>query len=76
MSEVAAIKPDRFLRLSDVCERSGLKKTQLYDLMNAGQFPRSIRLGMRTTAWSERAIETWMQERVQASLASRGRVHG
>lgn len=38
---------ERFLKLEDVENRTGLAKTTIYKRMNDGQFPQRIRLGDR-----------------------------
>lgn len=37
----------RILRLSDVEQKTGLKRSFLYSLMGQGKFPKSVRLGVR-----------------------------
>jgi prophage regulatory protein len=62
-------KPDRFLRLSDVLERTTLGKTQIYALIEAGAFPRWIPLSARRSAWSEREVTAWIETRKACAKA-------
>lgn len=57
------------LPLAEVLRRTTLGKTCLYQLMEAGAFPRPARLGLRRVAWVEAEVEAWLAERV----AARGR---
>lgn len=59
---------DRLIRLPIVIGTTGLQKSTLYELMRkpleAGGFPRPVRLGGRTVAWSENAVLTWVNARI------------
>jgi prophage regulatory protein len=57
----------RLLRLPVVKERTGLCKTQIYELMKVGGFPQKIPLGSRAVCWLESEIEDWIDEKVSAS---------
>lgn len=65
----AAPRPDRFLRRPAVQDISGLSRSQIYRLMQAGQFPKAINIGERAVAWRESEINQWMQERIQGRSA-------
>ena len=58
--------PKKFLRLPDVLERTGYKRTTIYEMIKAGNFPAPVYLGQRTTGWVESEVEAWMQERIDA----------
>ena len=53
----------KVLRLPEVLARVGLSKSTLWRLINAGQFPRPIRLGSRATGWIEEEIDEWIASR-------------
>lgn len=59
--------PRKIARLPRVEEMTGLKKTKLYDLMNAGEFPRPIKLTERAVGWFEDDIDTWLASRPLAA---------
>lgn len=59
--------PVKFLRLSAVCERTGLSISQIYRLQAAGKFPRRVKLALSTSAWVESEIQQWCLERISAS---------
>lgn len=54
---------DRLLRLPEVEHLTALKKSSLYRLIQEGKFPRGIRLSARATAWSEKQVCDWVEER-------------
>lgn len=64
-SAAPVVPRDRILRLPDVERLTGLKKSTLYSLAKAGQFPRQIHIHRRLTGWSEAAVLTWIQSRLQ-----------
>lgn len=55
---------DRFLRRPEVETLIGLKASQIYALVNRGEFPAPIKLGT-ASRWSLRAVTKWMDERVK-----------
>jgi prophage regulatory protein len=56
----AMIQPDRFLRLNDVLERTGLSRSSLYRKIDAGTFPRQVRIADRCVGWRESIVTEWM----------------
>lgn len=57
----------RFLRLPQVEELTGFKRSHIYNLMKTGEFPSSVKLGARAVAWDSTAIEQWQNERLAAT---------
>ncbi len=53
----------RAARLNKVVAQTGMSKTQIYRLMQRGQFPLPARLSERVVAWDEEAINAWLVER-------------
>ena len=51
---------ERLLRLPEVMDRVGLKRTAIYQRMREGRFPKSRSLGSRCTVWVEAEIEDWI----------------
>jgi len=45
------------IRLKKVEEKTGLKKSMVYDLMNKKEFPKSIKIGERAVAWVSSEID-------------------
>ena len=48
---------ESFIRLKKVEDRTGLKKSMVYDLMSRGEFPKSIKIGERAVAWIESEVD-------------------
>ena len=60
----------RFVRLPEVTRLTGLGKSQVYALANAGKFPRPIKLSERCSAWQESEIRAWIAQRIAARNAT------
>ncbi|QIK38099.1 AlpA family transcriptional regulator [Caldichromatium japonicum] len=54
---------DRILRLPDVMHVTGLRRTKIYDLINAGDFPPPLHLGPRAVGWKASDIQHWIDTR-------------
>lgn len=52
--------PDRFVRLPDVLKRTGLSRATLYRKVQAGTFPRQVRIATRCVGWRQSAIDQWL----------------
>ena len=61
------LSTNKFIRLDQVKLMTGLSKSTIYDWMAKGTFPKQISLGPRVVAWSEQAVETWIQSQIDAS---------
>ena len=61
-------KPHRSLRLPQVEEKVGLKKSAILDAVNRGEFPAPFKLlpNGRAVAWSEAEIDEYLAERMAA----------
>ena len=59
-----AVPRDRLLRLADVENTTGCKKSTIYKLMKEGKFPRCVYITSRMVAWPETAVLTWVQSRI------------
>lgn len=55
----------RVLRRAEVEAKTGFKRSHIYNLMKAGQFPKPLRLGVRAVGWDSVEIEQWIAERLQ-----------
>ena len=54
----------RLLRRPEVEKITGLSRASIYEKMNAGDFPRPVKTGIRAVAWVESEIESWNRQRV------------
>ena len=53
--------PDRILRLNTILDRTGLSRSTLYRKVQAGTFPKQVRIAARCTGWRESAVNDWMR---------------
>jgi len=54
------------LRLPQVEARTGYKKSVLYTKIDAGAFPRQVRLGARAVGWVASEVDAWLSARIAA----------
>lgn len=59
---------DIFLPLREVLRITSLSRSQIYRLLSAGAFPKSIALGARR-AWLESEIVAWQDARIEERAA-------
>jgi prophage regulatory protein len=57
----------RLLRLPQVMQQTGLKKTKLYELQKEGSFPMRIQITPNSVGWVEEEVNAWIAGRVAAS---------
>lgn len=63
-TSVVKRSPDRLLRLPEVQRLTGLRRSAIYEHMQQGIFPRSVKVGPRAATWSEAAIQAWIADRL------------
>src|SRR5262249_22491664 len=56
--------PIRILRLKQVLDLTGLKKTSIYDLQSTGRFPLRVQITAHSVGWIEEEIQSWLAQRV------------
>lgn len=54
----------RIMRLKAVKAAVGFGTTHIYNLMNAGKFPRSRSIGLRAVGWDAREVDQWISDRL------------
>lgn len=54
----------RLLRLAQVMDKTGLKRSQIYSYMKAGDFPKSAKIGPSSVAWLESEIDDWIKKKL------------
>jgi len=57
----------RLLRLPEVMDRVGLRRSSIYQRMSEGRFPKSRSLGPKCAVWVEAEINDWIQSIAQNS---------
>lgn len=56
----------RLLRLPEVEEITGVKKSSVYAMIKSCAFPAPVRLSARAVAWRGNEIEQWVSSRIKA----------
>ena len=60
-----------FLRLPDVLAKTGLGKTDLYERIKRGEFPRGRNYsGSRITFWLNSEVKRWQAEQLRLAVAA------
>jgi prophage regulatory protein len=54
----------RILRRPTVELKTGLKRSEIYERMKEGTFPRPVHLGTTAVGWVEEEIDAWIDQRV------------
>ena len=60
-----ALAREKLIRLPAVEAMTGLKRSSIYAYMRAGNFPGSVRLGVRAVAWRESQVQDWCVARTE-----------
>jgi prophage regulatory protein len=55
----------RVLRLREVEQTTGIRRSTIYESMEAGTFPRPIKVGPRAVGWLEHEIVAWLESRTR-----------
>jgi len=58
--EPASAPPPRLLRLPEVMDRVGLRRSAIYQRMSEGRFPKCRSLGPKCSVWVEAEINDWI----------------
>jgi len=61
---------NKFLRLPQVKQTTGLSKSTIYARIAEGTFPKQIPLGPRLVVWVESDIQKWIGLQIQASTSA------
>lgn len=54
----------RLLKLPEVIERTGLSRSTIYAQAGKGLFPKVVKLGLRSSAWVESEVDSWLNGRI------------
>jgi len=52
------------LRIQDVIAVTRLSRSTIYRLIQAGQFPKPIKLTERASGWRYEAVDQWLNDRI------------
>lgn len=53
---------DRFLTLREVAQAAGISRSSIYRRVAEGTFPAPLKVGPRTSRWSQEEVAAWQQE--------------
>lgn len=59
--------PSQLIRLKEVMDLCGLSRSSIYAAMKRGDFPPSVKVGSRSSAWVKSEIEDWIRACIRAS---------
>jgi prophage regulatory protein len=63
-------RPQRLLRLRDVCRTTGLCRSMIYKMQAENKFPRRVKIGLRAVGWLEDEVAQWVAARVASSRSA------
>ncbi|WP_340609413.1 helix-turn-helix transcriptional regulator [Xenorhabdus bharatensis] len=64
---LATTPKENLIRLPEVQRRTGYGKAWLYKLIQAGQFPKQVKIGTRSVAFIESEVDAWIAQRIAES---------
>ena len=56
------------IKLPEVKRRTTLSTSEIYRRLEAGTFPKQIKLGAKAVAWLEHEVNAWIDARVAESV--------
>ena len=56
---------NKILRLPQTIQKTGLSRSPIYTLLNAGKFPAKIQLSERAIGFLESEVNDWIQQKTQ-----------
>lgn len=56
----------QLLRINEVEMKTGMCRSNIYRLIQLGQFPRQVKLGARASAWVASEVNSWIAARIAA----------
>lgn len=63
-------KDEKILKIKQVVEVVCISRSSLYTMVKRGDFPKPLKLGMRSSGWLKTEVDAWISER--ASLRDGG----
>ncbi|MXP43696.1 helix-turn-helix transcriptional regulator [Allopontixanthobacter sediminis] len=54
------------LKMRAVCNKTGLSRSKIYELLGEGEFPKPVQIGKRVNLWPDWQVEAWIQDRIAA----------
>ena len=69
-NEIQTLPQVWMLRLPEVMKRTALSRSQIYRLIDFGEFPKQVPLSERAVGWIEEEIDLWLKGRIERSRNS------
>jgi prophage regulatory protein len=63
---------DKILRLPEVCDAVGVRRSAIYSMLRHGEFPAPLRVSRQCIGWRESTIREWLDARPIAEAHRRG----
>lgn len=60
----------QFIRLPEVKRLTGIGTTMIYEMVNANQFPKQVKLGGRAVAWVKSEVLAWCADKIERAKES------
>lgn len=60
-------RPETLIRLAEVRRRTGLSRSSIYAAIAAGEFPKSVKIGARSVAWTQTSVQRWITAKIAAA---------
>ncbi len=60
LEPIVGLKTNRLLRLREVEQICGIKRSLIYRQMNDGKFPKSVQAGPKSLRWRLNDIQAWI----------------
>lgn len=54
----------RFIRMTELKGKVALSRSQIYKLIQQGEFPEPIKLGKKISVWTDSEVEEWMSSKL------------
>lgn len=51
----------RLIRIPEVMQTVGIRRTKIYELINEGEFPAPVKVG-RASFWRSHEIDAWVEQ--------------
>lgn len=55
-------RPERLIKLDEVCSRVGLGKSMIYQMIKEGRFPHPYKISPYASRWSEHEVVAWIAD--------------
>ena len=60
----------RLLRIKEVCQRVGLCRASVYNMVRRDEFPNPLQVGAQAVRWRSEDIEKWCETRPEVELSA------